>query len=392
MIDRLAAFAIIAVLAGASFASAQDFTLAPTYGEVSLDAGFTPDPHSVAIVAGGDIDASDSIGVDVRGHACLGAIAEAPDYRLKYSADEFPLIFSAMSDDDTTLVINAPDGAWYCNDDGAGFPDPMVAFDAPLSGQYDIWIGTFAGGLSETTLYISELSELAPGDVATIEPAAEAAAILSPPAIFAAEDYTWRPMSQQTCLDVSTSAVRAAVDSFGLILEVFTETWFVEAEAADPNIAIMCLAEGENNGLVDPAATTVLAVISVYSTDRDLALDIRDFLEDWLNVESPDNTGDISWITAALNISAELGSRHSFTCPATIDPPSFGIWGTDVYTDDSSICLAAVHAGLISFDGGPVTIELLAGQASYLGSERNGVTSLGYSTWERSFRFVASGK
>lgn len=392
MIDRLAAFVIIATLAGASAASAQDFGLEPTYGEVSLNAGFTPDPHSMTILAGGDIDASDALGVDARGHACLGAIANAPDYRLKYTADGFPLIFSVMSDDDTTLVINAPDGTWYCDDDGAGFPDPMVAFDAPLSGQYDIWIGTFSGGFSEATLYISELFELDPGDVVTNEQATEAAAILAPPAIFAAEDYSWRPMSQQTCLDVSTSAVRAAVDSFGLILEVFTEAWFVEAEAADPNIAIACLAEGENNGLVDPTASTVLVVISVYSTDRELAIAIRDFLEDWLNVESSDNPGDVSWITAALHIAAELGSRHSFTCPAAVDPPSFGIWGTDIYTDDSSICLAAVHAGLISFDGGPVTIELLAGQESYAGSERNGVTSLSYSSWDRSFRFVAPGK
>ena len=65
------------------------------------------------------------------------------------------------------------------------------------------------------------------------------------------------------------------------------------------------------------------------------------------------------------------------------------LYGTDVYTDDSSICTAAVHAGLISFQaGGSVTIEIRQGQSSYAGSARNGVTSKGYGSWNGSFVFV----
>ena len=65
------------------------------------------------------------------------------------------------------------------------------------------------------------------------------------------------------------------------------------------------------------------------------------------------------------------------------------MWGTDVYTDDSSICTAAVSAGLITFQaGGSVTIEIRQGQSSYAGSTRNGVTSKGYGSWNGSFVFV----
>jgi hypothetical protein len=72
------------------------------------------------------------------------------------------------------------------------------------------------------------------------------------------------------------------------------------------------------------------------------------------------------------------GQRSTYTCPPNGTPAS--IWGTDYYTDDSSLCTAAVHAGLISFaSGGTVTVEVQRpGLARYVGSTRNGVTSRDY--------------
>ena len=63
------------------------------------------------------------------------------------------------------------------------------------------------------------------------------------------------------------------------------------------------------------------------------------------------------------------------------------VWGTDVYTDDSSIAAAAVHAGLVKVgERGLVKVTLLPGQEKYAGSERNGLTSGSYDTWGGSFR------
>jgi hypothetical protein len=73
------------------------------------------------------------------------------------------------------------------------------------------------------------------------------------------------------------------------------------------------------------------------------------------------------------------GQRTTYTCPAGGDPGTFDsrIYGTDTYTDDSSVCVAAVHAGLISFAaGGTVSVQVQRpGLAYYTGSLRYGVTS-----------------
>jgi hypothetical protein len=52
-----------------------------------------------------------------------------------------------------------------------------------------------------------------------------------------------------------------------------------------------------------------------------------------------------------------------------------GGWGTDVYTDDTSIASAAVHAGLLQVgQKGAIKVTILPGQQAYTGSTRNGVT------------------
>jgi hypothetical protein len=63
-------------------------------------------------------------------------------------------------------------------------------------------------------------------------------------------------------------------------------------------------------------------------------------------------------------------------------------YGTDVYTDDSRLAVAAVHAGVLrSGETGVVRVVLLPGQASYPGSSRQGVSSTTWgSGWSASFR------
>jgi len=64
-----------------------------------------------------------------------------------------------------------------------------------------------------------------------------------------------------------------------------------------------------------------------------------------------------------------------------------GVWGTDIYTDDSALGAAAVHAGVLRpGEFGFVKVTLLPGQRHYDGSPRGGVTSQSYEDWEGSFR------
>lgn len=95
----------------------------------------------------------------------------------------------------------------------------------------------------------------------------------------------------------------------------------------------------------------------------------------------------VDWGTDASKWSAVVGERVSLTLPP--DGSARTIWGTGVYTDDSSIGTAAVHMGLITFaQGGKVTIEIRAGYESYEGSSLNGVSSDAYGAWDASFVFI----
>ena len=97
-----------------------------------------------------------------------------------------------------------------------------------------------------------------------------------------------------------------------------------------------------------------------------------------------DNVTPILWNTAASMLTYENGKPYKFKCPAGGKEST--IWGTDVYTADSSVCTAAVHVGVIIFEsGGNVTIELRPGQSSYQGTLRNSVKSSDYGAYARSF-------
>lgn len=133
-------------------ASAQDFSRNPSFGTLDLSAGFADDPRTVNVTAGGQRSANGL------GEACVGSIANSPDVRVNYRAGSFPLIFSVTSGEDTTLVINGPDGRWYCNDDSNGV-NPVVRFEPAASGQYDVYIGHYGTGRGiPARLYVSEVS------------------------------------------------------------------------------------------------------------------------------------------------------------------------------------------------------------------------------------------
>lgn len=142
----------VAALLIAGPVAAQNYGLNPNYGTVRLSAGFTPDPYNVNVTAGGNIRAAD------RFSGCRGYISNAPDVRLHWSGGgNLPLVISAASSRDTTLVVNGPNGSWYCDDDSGEGTNPSLRFGSPMSGQYDIWVGSYGGDFVSATLSISEL-------------------------------------------------------------------------------------------------------------------------------------------------------------------------------------------------------------------------------------------
>lgn len=85
------------------------------------------------------------------------------------------------------------------------------------------------------------------------------------------------------------------------------------------------------------------------------------------------------------------GQSAAITCDCPAGAVAGRVWGDGVYTDDSSVCRAALHAGRIEAGaGGRVRIELAPGRSSYAGATRNGVETQSYGAWGGSFRFTES--
>ena len=65
------------------------------------------------------------------------------------------------------------------------------------------------------------------------------------------------------------------------------------------------------------------------------------------------------------------------------------VWGTNVFTDDSSIAKAAVNAGVIKIgETKTVYIEVLPSKGSYQNSDRNSTSTWNYGNWGGSYQFV----
>ncbi|MGD0985432.1 MAG: LCCL domain-containing protein [Acidimicrobiales bacterium] len=102
--------------------------------------------------------------------------------------------------------------------------------------------------------------------------------------------------------------------------------------------------------------------------------------------------GGEGWTATAAQFEAQNGQRYTYNCPVPgprDDVSGNNVWGTTTYTDDSSVCAAAVNYGLITIKaGGTVTIQIESGAKSYTGSNRNGTTTESSGPSTGSFVFI----
>jgi hypothetical protein len=83
-----------------------------------------------------------------------------------------------------------------------------------------------------------------------------------------------------------------------------------------------------------------------------------------------------------VGFQAQVGKTFAFR--VTAPPAGLGgaVYGTDVYTVDSMLALAAVHAGVLRpGQTGVVRVTVLGQQAGFQGSARNGVVSSAYGAY-----------
>ncbi len=174
----LAAFLLTIAFSGAVQAAAQtsdtlDPTLTPNFGGVTLSEGFTPDPFTQDMVAGGEVDAS-TAGTDP---GCTGYVTLQPDYRIKWSGRESNLRLFFLGTDDTAMIVQTPAGRWMCSDNTYDSVHPTIDIAGPDEGDYFVWVGSYsATQYVSGTLYITKTSltpteeEASPDAALTLNP------------------------------------------------------------------------------------------------------------------------------------------------------------------------------------------------------------------------------
>lgn len=79
-----------------------------------------------------------------------------------------------------------------------------------------------------------------------------------------------------------------------------------------------------------------------------------------------------------------VGAVVLVNCPEGCDSGKT-VWGDGLYTKDSPICKASIHAGVIGKSGGKVKVTVQPGQDAYKGSTKNGVTTEKYGSFGGSY-------
>jgi hypothetical protein len=89
------------------------------------------------------------------------------------------------------------------------------------------------------------------------------------------------------------------------------------------------------------------------------------------------------------NYQNQIGKTFYFRVTSAV---TGAVWGTDVYTTDSSLATVAVHAGVLQAgQTGVVKVTILPPLPAYNGSTRNGVTSSAFGMYPGSYRVAKVG-
>ncbi len=100
---------------------------------------------------------------------------------------------------------------------------------------------------------------------------------------------------------------------------------------------------------------------------------------------------EIPWNETASNLIGNVDQDFTYMCSPN-GTVSDNVFGTYIYTSGSSICSAAVHAGIINTkNGGKVQIRIRSGDTFYNATTRNGVASQRYGNYKGSFTFLKEG-
>ena len=92
------------------------------------------------------------------------------------------------------------------------------------------------------------------------------------------------------------------------------------------------------------------------------------------------------------NLTSYRGNNDQVLGVIVTGSNSGSLWGTEIYTDDSTLSKAVVHMGLAKVNQTVlVKIQILPGQTSYTGSTQYGITSNDYGSYAGSYKILDRG-
>lgn len=87
---------------------------------------------------------------------------------------------------------------------------------------------------------------------------------------------------------------------------------------------------------------------------------------------------------------ASVGSKFVVICPRKCSEKKLHIYGSEIYTDKSSICIAGIHNGVMNDKGGELEFMIEAGASYYKGTRSFGIISKSRDAYVRSYKFIGA--
>lgn len=87
---------------------------------------------------------------------------------------------------------------------------------------------------------------------------------------------------------------------------------------------------------------------------------------------------------------AQAGTKFVVICPKNCSKLKSIVYGAEIYTDKTSICLAGIHSGHMNDRGGELEFTIEAGQNYYKGTKSFGIISKSRDAYVRSFKFIGA--
>ncbi|PWG18290.1 hypothetical protein [Salibaculum griseiflavum] len=107
------------------------------------------------VIAGGENYIWNCRGINPQSDQGAGYFTSNPDFRFFISdLERYQLVVSVISQCDSALLINTQSASWYYDDDDNGNLDPRIVLTRPISGQIDVWVGTYDGEYCDARLML----------------------------------------------------------------------------------------------------------------------------------------------------------------------------------------------------------------------------------------------